>query len=1196
MSVTLSNITTAVDPFNDIPDITFDSIDITAFTEEVEIYTNTPAVMIPTKLNAMAGSMKTWLNDNISAPLENQQNTFKNEVIIRTNTAMNAVETYMNDEVQGFVNTVFVPWANDAGNILSNHANILETNVTGTISQLQSDYTLHVESQDAIIQQALDDILSNIAQYTSGAADSGYSIHQTNELLADVTMTREIGFDNYKYNAEGQITFAEEGPNRTHHISYNKSTGGIQSFGESMQIEGEPRPFVQHLKLEQEASTGSTSITKIKAYDINKYVSTTNVNSFRGTGHEEDGTPAVELTILNNTSIADTDNPELVLRRGIDSAMMWGSLDDGDFITITNLDGSIYNEGIVGQYAQNYDTTLFKPYSSYCHDSTSSVTGWGVDASMNAIDIDSSGGLYDTPVKCEMYKDSNVALLDDLSRSYEFNIAGESYDSDLSDGLIYNVYINDDSGFIDSYAYTIDANGKQDTGAILNAVYDNGVSDVTITNRGTKYSKNSSARAFDLGAVDVTGSIETKAVATHTLKNGMVDEILITNAGAGYTGYYEIIVPEVPGGDGHTHTLQFSQAIINQIKAGTPQVGATVEAGHSHDITVAWNDFNNSFILTQTVGGGHDHEMTITTHNVNPTITVAFTTNTGGLADGYVVLAEDGTVDEVIITNGGADYGVGDTVSISGGAPATPAQVSMNLADGGIASIAVSDQGTGYTDNTAKTVQVDIQNNTFTPSVISVNVGDTIDFTNLDIQAHTVTHTDGMFNSGDIPQNATFSYTVTKDTELTDRYDIVDENNTETTATLWVRENTVFVEMNTTTGGGLRGLGTINASGNLIDITVDNPGKGYNATDTVRIIDVSGPGEGAYASVETNRSIGAVTVVNKGTGYSENTQILAFDPTGTPIIDSATGLETGRTYGSGAILRPNLTTEYVPAVCSDSQFLVQADCEGAGATWNAEITIGEIIDVNVADGGSNYNDIQLIINDPAGTGAGGSLTPDVNNIISDVSLTNRGSNYNEPIIIISDPSGKIGTTLDSTIGGGFAGTVTLNNGIGSATIVEDWQNYIDGQTRVIVVDADPIPTGYGATGTVQLGAAGNVSSITFTNPGTAYKQPVVVVAGPVSYTGASINNVNTDLALYGPEGNTDNSPFSANNTAGTNFKNGIMIQFENPNGHSMDDYWTFKCQSWKKGTPDSLLYTSSRYDGNNENMRGIITLKDVWDV
>ena len=217
MSVTLSSITTAVDPFNDIPDITFDSIDVSAFTEEVEIYTNTPAVMIPTKLNAMAAGIKEWLNTNISAPLENQQNTFKNEVVVRTNTAMNAVETYMNDEVQGFVNSVFVPWANDSGNVLSSHANLLETNVTDTLTQLMVDYSGHVSSQDALIAAALADMLANLAQYTSGSGETGYSIHQTNELMADVSMTREIGFTDYLYNSEGNITFAEEGPHYSPH-------------------------------------------------------------------------------------------------------------------------------------------------------------------------------------------------------------------------------------------------------------------------------------------------------------------------------------------------------------------------------------------------------------------------------------------------------------------------------------------------------------------------------------------------------------------------------------------------------------------------------------------------------------------------------------------------------------------------------------------------------------------------------------------------------------------------------------------------------------------------------------------------------------------------------------------------------------------------------------------------------------------
>ncbi len=41
-----------------------------------------------------------------------------------------------------------------------------------------------------------------------------------------------------------------------------------------------------------------------------------------------------------------------------------------------------------------------------------------------------------------------------------------------------------------------------------------------------------------------------------------------------------------------------------------------------------------------------------------------------------------------------------------------------------------------------------------------------------------------------------FTYVVTKATEITDKYDIYDDNNVETKATLWVRDNSVYVTMN----------------------------------------------------------------------------------------------------------------------------------------------------------------------------------------------------------------------------------------------------------------------------------------------------------------------------------------------------------------------------------------------------------------
>ena len=651
----------------------------------------------------------------------------------------------------------------------------------------------------------------------------------------------------------------------------------------------------------------------------------------------------------------------------------------------------------------------------------------------------------------------------------------------------------------------------------------------------------------------------------------MVDAIIVQAPGAGYTGYWEVDVAAVPGGDGHTHTIQLTQTEVNQIKAGNPVTTTTVDAGHTHDQVVEWNEFNQSFQFSGT-SGAHTHPLEVATHTVNPGLVLNIATSTGGLATGVVYLKEDDTLDYVEVTNGGADYVLADAVTITGGTPSLVGALSLEIADGGIAGFSVSNQGTGYTDTSTKTVAVQIQNNAFNPSIISANVGDTVTFTNLDISPHTVTHTGGMFDSGDIPQNATFTYVITKETEITDKYDIYDDNNVETKATMWVRDNSVYVDLISSTGGGVRGLATVDSNGNILNIAVDRPGQGYVSGDTVRIIDVSGPGEGAYASVTTDRSIAAVTVASKGTGYSNRTQIIAVDNTGFPVYDEM-GAPTGETaYGSGAILTPVLTTEAVPGSCSDTQYTDQSTCESNSGTWTAEITVGEITGVTVVAGGSGYKDIDFIINDPEGTGAGAVLTEDLNNVITGITLSARGSNYDEPIIIVDDAGGYIGTS-DKSVGTGFVGTVGLNNGIGAATIVEDWQDYVDGYQRVMVVDAHAEPTGYGAEGTATLGVAGNISDVQITNPGTAYKTPVVMVAGPVLHTGASINNVNTDLALYGPEGNENSSPFSANNAAGTNFKNGIMIQFENPNGHTLNDSWVFKTQTWTDGT---VSYTHLR--------------------
>jgi len=56
---------------------------------------------------------------------------------------------------------------------------------------------------------------------------------------------------------------------------------------------------------------------------------------------------------------------------------------------------------------------------------------------------------------------------------------------------------------------------------------------------------------------------------------------------------------------------------------------------------------------------------------------------------------------------------------------------------------------------------ITIQNDAFTPSIITVTVNTTIKWTNKDQVAHTVTSDTGLFDSGDINNNGTYSHQFT---------------------------------------------------------------------------------------------------------------------------------------------------------------------------------------------------------------------------------------------------------------------------------------------------------------------------------------------------------------------------------------------------------------------------------------------------
>ncbi|MGH2418709.1 MAG: cupredoxin domain-containing protein [Candidatus Limnocylindria bacterium] len=74
----------------------------------------------------------------------------------------------------------------------------------------------------------------------------------------------------------------------------------------------------------------------------------------------------------------------------------------------------------------------------------------------------------------------------------------------------------------------------------------------------------------------------------------------------------------------------------------------------------------------------------------------------------------------------------------------------------GIAALAVSP---GASAGASHAVQ--IAEFAFTPAVVTVNVGDTVTWTNLDAVVHTATSTAGTFDSGDLAQGQSFTVTFT---------------------------------------------------------------------------------------------------------------------------------------------------------------------------------------------------------------------------------------------------------------------------------------------------------------------------------------------------------------------------------------------------------------------------------------------------
>ena len=112
----------------------------------------------------------------------------------------------------------------------------------------------------------------------------------------------------------------------------------------------------------------------------------------------------------------------------------------------------------------------------------------------------------------------------------------------------------------------------------------------------------------------------------------------------------------------------------------------------------------------------------------------------------------------------------------------------------------------------------------------------------------------------------------------------------------------------------------VGVAGSVNSLSISNAGIGYTPADGsrsvagVNLVTVTGNGRGAVGTISVQDGvISNAVITNGGSGYHAETEVFAYDPTG---FDDGAG---NIVYGSGAILKPTINTEYAAAYCADPQ-------------------------------------------------------------------------------------------------------------------------------------------------------------------------------------------------------------------------------------------------------------------------------------
>jgi hypothetical protein len=281
-------------------------------------------------------------------------------------------------------------------------------------------------------------------------------------------------------------------------------------------------------------------------------------------------------------------------------------------------------------------------------------------------------------------------------------------------------------------------------------------------------------------------------------------------------------------------------------------------------------------------------------------------------------------------------------------------------------------------------------------------------------------------------------------------------------------------------------------NGKVSSITLTNPGSGYTTTPTVVIADAPTGGINATAvSQFSGLSVQSVSLGSPGSGYTAPPTVTFSEPQVSGGVRAAGTV----TLDAGGSVTGMAITNAGSGYTSDPVVTLSA---GSGAAAEAVFSGRIVTGITLMTAGDDYTSPPAV-KITGGGGSGATATAVISNgRVTGFNITNAGSGY------MSAPS------VELTSGKGAEASVQVDNGgISTIQVVNGGHGYT-GAPLVVISTVPSTGPGGGATATATVNAAGEVTGVTITTPGTGYiGGNVPSVAEPFSITPASSGNAIT---------------------------------------------------------------------------------------